>query len=223
MPAGSVVQRGGYWLAVVVAIALLIWKYATVLVGPVGNDPSNPVIRETAFLVVWLWPWGAALPFAVRHLPPNQPGTSAERTRWAHTIACGLCLLHVAIAFHVGHGWSHRASFEHTVAVSGFGPGIFVNYLFVAVWIADVVWAWAALDSYLTRPAWLNWLVLGFMGFVVFNAAVVFGHGPQRWASLFLLLFPWSLVWWNWRWNRSRMSNEQDGNAGAPRSPPDRG
>lgn len=185
----------------------MVWNFAAVLTGPMGNDPSDPVIRETAFFTVWLWPWGAALPFAVRRLPPNQPGISAERTRWAHTIACGLCLLHVAVAFHVGHGWSHRAAFEHTAAVSGFGPGIFVNYVFVAVWLADVVWAWAALDSYLARPAWVNWLVLGFMGFVVFNAAVVFGHGPQRSASLLFLLIPWIATWWIWRRNKSHMSD----------------
>jgi hypothetical protein len=104
----------------------------------------------------------------------------------------------------VGHNWSHRTAFDHTERVSGFGPGIFVNYLFVAVWVTDVIWAWADLNSYLNRPAWVNWCVIGFMGFVVFNAAVVFGSGSQRWASLTFLLIPWLLLWWDRRYWRNR-------------------
>jgi hypothetical protein len=204
MPAETTLQRPSFWLGypvIAVGLGIALWKYAMLLAGPVGNDPSDPAIRETAFLVVWLWPWGAALPFAVRNWQPEQPGFPAGRTRWAYTIAWGLCLLHIAIAFHVGHAWSHRAAFDHTERVSGFGPGIFVNYLFVLVWTGDVFWAWINLDSYLGRPAWVNWLVLGFMGFVVFNAAVVFGGGMQRWASLLFLVGPLLVTWWCRRWN----------------------
>jgi hypothetical protein len=201
----TTLQRPSFWLvSIVIAVvfAIDVAKYAMLLAGPVGNNPFDPAIRETAFLVVWLWPWGAALPFAIRHWQPGQPGTPAGRIRWAHTIAWGLCLLHVAIAFHVGHAWSHGAAFDHTERVSGFGPGIFVNYLFVMVWTGDVLWAWINLDSYLGRAGWVNWLVLGFMGFVVFNAAVVFGSGMQRWASLLFLVIPALLVWSCWRWSR---------------------
>jgi len=147
-------------------------------------DPSNTIVLS-GYLVTWLWPWGAILPF-VR-------GDSAGRTRWIHTAACLLCLAHVVIVFQLAHHWSHQAAIEHTEEVSGFGPGLYVNYLFILVWVVDVAWSWIALDRYRNRLSWVNWLVIGFMGFIVFNAAVVFGHGVLRWLSVLLLALPWIL------------------------------
>ena len=180
----------------------ILWFSDSPLFRPMGTDPRHPWIRLSAFFVLLVWPYGAMLPFASRIRPLDRPSIDAIGTRLNHTVACILCLLHIAIAFHHGHGWSHQAAFEHTERVSGFGDGIFVNYLFVLVWIADVIWAWVSLDHYLKRPAWLNWLVIGFMGFVIFNAAVVFGSGVLRWASLIVLIIPWSLLWWASRWRR---------------------
>ena len=41
-----------------------------------------------------------------------------------------LCV-HVAVAFHLGHGWSHAAALNTPATVGGYGDGIFVNYAFV--------------------------------------------------------------------------------------------
>jgi hypothetical protein len=98
-----------------------------------------------------------------------------------------LLLLHIAVAFHLGHGWSHEAAREHTRQVGGYGDGIFVNYAFALVWLADVVWAWASFRSYVARPRWLNWAIHGFLAFVVVNAAVVFGGERARF--LFVVFF----------------------------------
>jgi hypothetical protein len=202
MAAGSPDQfwrRNGHRVFAAALVGYAGWYAAGVFRQPPGNDPSAPAVRETGFPVAWLWAWGWPVALGVRNLPPDRPGVRAEPARVVYTLGCGLCLLHIAVAFHLGHGWSHRAAYRHTAAASGFGPGVFVNYLFAAVWAADVVWAWAAFDRYLARPHWVSWAVHGFMGSVVVNAAVVFGSGPQRIASAAFLAVPAALAWWAWR------------------------
>ena len=158
------------------------------LLEPVGTDISNAAIKDSALLPVLLW--GLGWPIALG----RQPGQLRLRLSWA--LGCVLLLLHIAVAFHLGHGWSHAAAWEHTRQVGGYGDGIFVNYAFALVWTADVVWACVAFKSYLARPRWLNWTIHGFLAFVVFNAAVVFGSWEMR--ILFALAFLISLafVWW---------------------------
>lgn len=173
-------------MAVVRLILIGLTLYSLLLYGPLlsdpsGSDPAHPAIRGSAILVVLLWPWGAMLPFG---------GRFTHLLRWCHILGCLLCILHITVAFHLGHGWSHAAAYEHTQQAGGFGWGIYANYAFVLLWLADVLWSWVALGSYLKRPAWLTWLVIGFMGFIVFNAAVVFAHDPMRWLSLISLGFP---------------------------------
>ena len=91
-----------------------------------------------------------------------------------------MCFLHIAVAFHLAHAWSHEAALAHVEAASRFGAGLYVNYLFAAVWLADAVWMWVGFGSYLRRPGWVNRGVHGFLAFVVFNAAVVFNTGFTR-------------------------------------------
>ena len=69
--------------------------------------------------------------------------------------------------------------------------GVYFNYLFAAVWTADV-WSWWCSDIALplSRARWLHWVVHGFLLFMVFNATVTFGEGDLRWvaAVMFLVL-----------------------------------
>ena len=57
--------------------------------------------------------------------------------------AAVLNLLHVLMAMHVFHHWSHTAATQHVVEetnrVTGFesGVGIYVNYVFTCWWLAD--------------------------------------------------------------------------------------
>jgi hypothetical protein len=88
--------------------------------------------------------------------------------------------------FHHYHHWSHADAVEHTEAVSGFGRGIYVSHLFTLVWTADVLSWWLQSARRALRPSWIDWLLHGFMAFVIFNATVIYETGPIRWAGLTL-------------------------------------
>jgi hypothetical protein len=125
-----------------------------------------------AALVIMLWPVAGHLGEAWQRL---------GRALW--TGAYVTYLLHVALAFHFFHHWSHAAAFAHVASQSGFGPGLYFNYAFSLVWGVDVAWWWSGLRRYAKRPRWISVVVHSFMVFIVFNGAVVFASGPVRWAS----------------------------------------
>jgi hypothetical protein len=123
-------------------------------------------------------------------------------SRLSWTSGCLAYLLHVLAAFHYYHHWSHDAAFESTrrqtaeVAGLDWGGGLYVNYAFTLVWCLDVVWWWAAPDRYWKRPRWIDWAVHLFLGFVVFNATVVFASGFSRWIGIVAsLALPIALLW----------------------------
>ena len=105
--------------------------------------------------------------------PPDRPA----RVSW--TLAWAAFVVHVAMAFHHAHRWSHAEAFRHVEESSGFGPGIFVSYAFTLIWTWDVL-RWWARGPAARPPRW--WL--GFMLFVTFNATVVYEAGFIRWAGL---------------------------------------
>lgn len=155
----------------VLAIALAAVAAAPLL-QPVGTDVTNGEIRLTAQLPVLFW----CLSWHIAWV--RRPGATAAQFIWA--LGSVLCLVHVAVAFHLGHGWSHANAWEHTRQAGGYGYGIFVNYAFLLVWLADAAWASVAFGSYTARPRWLHWGVHGFLAFVVFNAAFVFAGWETR-------------------------------------------
>ncbi|MBP3957874.1 hypothetical protein J8F10_21685 [Gemmata sp. G18] len=164
------------------------------LFGPVQMSPQNSAIQETAIGTVLGWATGFPLALARRR---GEPATSFVRV--IYTWGCAMCVLHIAVAFHLAHGWSHEVAWEHTREVGGYGNGIFVNYAFALVWFADVVWAWVAFDSYLSRARWIGRAVYGFTGFVVFNAGVVFNTGFSRAVCTLLFIAVVVQVWKEWR------------------------
>jgi hypothetical protein len=102
-----------------------------------------------------------------------------------------LCYLaHVAAAFHYVHRWSHHRALAETAAQTealvgmATGFGLWLNYLFTAVWTADVVWWWLDEDGYRLRPQLAAIAVHAFLGFMFFNGAVVFATGLSRWVGL---------------------------------------
>jgi hypothetical protein len=111
---------------------------------------------------------------------------SGRLARWCWTLAWATCIVHILIAFQFIHHWSHQAAYQHTADVGGFGPGIYINYLFALLWTADVVWWWLAPRSYARRPHRTGWLLHAFMAFIIFCATVVFGSGLIRWAGLLM-------------------------------------
>ena len=70
-----------------------------------------------------------------------------EPARTLYTAALAFAIVHVLVAFDLVYAWSHDAAIEatarQTAEVVGirWGGGIFVNYLFLPLWSADV-WHW---------------------------------------------------------------------------------
>lgn len=112
-----------------------------------------------------------------------------------------LCyLVHMLTAFGVYHHWSHQEAYLDTARQTAeifyvdWGGGLYFNYLFSVVWLADVVWLWADGTGYGRRPRWIAIAVHAFMAFMFFNATVVFAAGWTRrfgLAGCLLLLLLW--------------------------------
>ena len=111
-----------------------------------------------------------------------------SRLFWTAGLAAYLA--HVAAAFTFHHGWSHSAAYSETARQTAelfgtkSGAGIYFNYFFTAVWLADVVWLWTRPDSHRTRPRWITVSIHAFMAFMFFNATVVFASGWTRWLGV---------------------------------------
>jgi hypothetical protein len=123
--------------------------------------------------------------------------------RWAWSAWCaGLvaCLCHIVIAMSRHYRWSHEAAVletaRQTAAFYGlaWGGGIYVNYLFVGVWLAELLWWRLEPGQYATQPPWMRWAVRTFYLVIVFNAAVVFA-APGRRAAGAVVVAALLLAW----------------------------
>lgn len=117
------------------------------------------------------------------------------RASW--TIGIALAAMHVVLAFHLVYGWDHEAAVEATVRQtaerlgSGWRGGIYVNYVFLAIWAADVCWWWVAPAAHASRPGAVEIARLALFAFMFLNGAVIFASGIGRLvgtASLTLVL-----------------------------------
>jgi hypothetical protein len=105
---------------------------------------------------------------------------------WLWTAGCGLFIAHVVCAFAFYHHWSHAAAWqttaEETDALLGvrFGDGIYFSYVFLLVWVADVVrlWCWPAAGG--PGKYALAAVIHAYLFFIAFNGAIVFEGGPTR-------------------------------------------
>jgi len=137
--------------------------------------------RLSIWLAVIAYATAASLLLLSRGRPPWR-----GCARWAWTLGCAFFLVHILCAFAYFHHWSHAAAYRETARQTGeitgwpWGGGIYFNYVFAAAWLADVLWWWLAPRSFAHRPAWLSAIWHGFFFFMVFNATIVFGHGPVR-------------------------------------------
>ncbi len=127
-------------------------------------------------------------------------GWRVPRALWVAGLL--LSVVHVIAVFGYLMDWSHQAALDDTarktrrlVGVS-FAGGVYFNYVFLAVWMGDAVW-WCGWPARYLRRAWLwDALVIGYLGFIAFNATVIFESGVIRWLGLVAAL---AVVWAEFR------------------------
>jgi hypothetical protein len=167
------------WAALLGAVLAAPWLVAL-------EDTGDYLIRAT--VRVALAYYAAALVLMLTLRPPEWAATTARGrlARWCWSLAWVTFAVHVGMAFHYYHHWSHADAVRHTREVSGVGEGVYVSHLFGLLWALDVAWWWLWPAAYAARPAWVGWALHGFMAFIVFCGTVVYESGPIRWAGCVL-------------------------------------
>jgi hypothetical protein len=139
---------------------------------------GDALVRGTIWLSLLAWVAGEWSRCASRETKP------AGRSAW--TVGVLAALGHAAAAFHFRHAWSQWAALSETArqtaALTGldWGGGLYVNYLFLAVWTADAGWWWLDPGTFVRRPESLDRAVRAFFLFMFVNGTVVFAKGPIR-------------------------------------------
>jgi hypothetical protein len=93
--------------------------------------------------------------------------------RWSWTVAWVIFAVHVVLAFHLVHHWSHDAAYAATEKQGGLGAGLYVNYAVVLLWLIEVARCWQPVRSL----PWYSRLNQGVLLFVWFNATTIFALG----------------------------------------------
>jgi hypothetical protein len=139
---------------------------------------GHVLVRGTILAATLLWAWAEVL--KIRR--PRQ----SDQARGLYTAGLALALAHVAAAFAFVYAWSHDAAIDgtaqQTAAVIGirWGGGIFVNYLFLALWAGDAWHWWAVPDGHARRSRRRETLRLAFFLFMFINGTIVFAGPAAR-------------------------------------------
>jgi hypothetical protein len=158
----------------------------------IDSVPPLLIVRGTMILATVAWAAGEVL---MRRSPVSD--------RWARaiwTMGIALAVMHVVLAFHLVYRWNHEAAVQATVrqTAARFGWGwrgaIYVNYVFLTLWLADVAWWWRAPASHASRPVPMEMARRAVFTFMFVNGAVIFASGIGRLAgvaSVALVLLAW--------------------------------
>lgn len=136
------------------------------------------VVRATMIVATVAW--------AIGEVAMRRSAVHDRIARAIWTVGVALALVHVVLAFWFVYGWNHEAAVAATArqAADRFGlgwrGGIYVNYLFLAIWLADVCWWWVAAASRASRPLRIERARLVFFTFMFANGAIVFASGIGR-------------------------------------------
>jgi hypothetical protein len=136
--------------------------------------PLELLLRSSAWLSLVGW--------TVANWLESRP----RAARCASSLGVLMLAVHTALAFEIRYAWSHalaaRETARQTEVLFGWSSGaeVFVNYLFLLVWTADVAWWWLSIETYRQRPPALTRAVRGFFLLMFASGAVVFVRGPLR-------------------------------------------
>ena len=128
----------------------------------------------------------ATVAWAVGEALMRRSPISDRLARAIWTMGIALALIHVVLAFQLVYAWNHQAAVAATVrqAADRFGwgwrGGIYVNYVFLTLWLADVCWWWVAPASHAARSLRIETARLALFTFMFLNGAVVFASGTGR-------------------------------------------
>jgi hypothetical protein len=180
------------WRFVALGVGLLASAIGLTVVFAV--DMGDLLTRNTVRLALGWYALALCLMMRLDADDWSAETTTGKLARWCWTWALVTFLVHLMMAFHFYHHWSHADAFERTRRIAGAGEGIYASYLFTWLWLADVIVWWAWPERYASRPAWVDRGLHVFMLFIVFNSMIVFETGPIRWAG-FALFAVLGIAW----------------------------
>jgi hypothetical protein len=162
---------------------VIVWIFLMALLPAVwpSADRGSELIRYTIRLSLVHYFIAAILLLRAKITDWKANTRIIRLARGCWTLAWLIYVIHVALAFHYAHRWSHADAMQHTQDVSGVAEGIFVSHLFTLLWMTDVLSWWLRPDWYAGRPAWIDRTLHGFMVFIIFNGTVIFESGFVRW------------------------------------------
>jgi hypothetical protein len=140
------------------------------------------------WLIAWSIRWAMLAFFVVLAWLVSRPSGQALNFNWKLVWTAGflLSVLHVLAAFHFVHHWSHREALLATAVETqqklgfDYGIGVYFNYLFLAVWGLDILYAWCPVKW---SSKFVERLVMAgrcYLLFIAFNSLVVFESGWLR-------------------------------------------
>jgi hypothetical protein len=119
---------------------------------------------------------------------------------WLWTGGGLLCVLHMIAALGVRHGWNHDAAVRATATQAesvygvAWGGGVYVNYVFAAMWLGEAIWWRTNVRSFVRRSRAVTLLVRAFYLLILTNAAIVFAPPVRRlWGVAMIAALMW--VW----------------------------
>jgi hypothetical protein len=148
---------------------------------------GDDLVRQSVRLSLLYYGIAAALMLTLRSGDWSPLIRRACLARGFWCAAYAAYLIHLAMAFHYYHHWSHADAVDHTREVAGVGEGIYMSHLFTLCWGADVLYWVSSPQGYARRSSWIGWALHAFMVFIVFNGTVVYETGFIRWAGLVLV------------------------------------
>ncbi|MGE3509605.1 MAG: hypothetical protein AB7N65_12060 [Vicinamibacterales bacterium] len=146
-------------------------------------------VRGTMVAATVAWAVGEIGIRSSRRRERPAPESSVAVWRWARrfwTVGVVLALVHAWLAFEYVYDWSHTVAADETLRLAtsrigvGWAGGIYVNYVFLAVWMADVCWWWLSPASHAGRGRRLETSRRAFFLFMFLNGSVVFASGASR-------------------------------------------